>query len=106
MLSSFFSKGQYDLDGHHFKTEYNKSRDNVLLDVRTIAEYKSGSLSKALHADYFSPSFLQLIEQLQKDKTYFVFCRAGNRSSSAVNTMRKMGFNAYNLNGGIGEWPK
>lgn len=105
MLSSFFSKSEFDLDGYHFKNEYKKDKNNVLLDVRTGTEHDSGSLPSAINLDFLSSSFSSSAAALPKDKAYFVFCRSGSRSSSAVSMMRKMGYNAYNLVGGIGAWP-
>ena len=39
---------------------------------------------------------------MNKDKTYFVYCRSGNRSGQACKLMGDLGFkNLYNLSGGI-----
>ena len=105
MLSGFFSKSEYDLSGDYFKIEFKKSENNVLLDVRTPAEHNNASLPSALHIDFLDPSFSSSVGKLRKDKNYFVFCRSGSRSASAVSIMRKMGFEAFNLVGGIGAWP-
>ncbi|MFC3560222.1 rhodanese-like domain-containing protein [Pedobacter jamesrossensis] len=106
MISSFFSTGAYDLDGYHFKNELKKSGTGILLDVRTGSEYATGKLPSAVHIDYLGSSFATELAKLNKGKRYFVYCRSGNRSSSAVLEMRKLGFEAFSLAGGISAWPK
>lgn len=90
--------------GRVFRKEYESTPGAVLLDVRTIAEFKSGTLPKAVNLDIMSPGFQSNVAKLDKSKTYFVFCRSGNRSGQACKLMYKMGFDVRNLMGGIGEW--
>ncbi|MBD3749304.1 MAG: rhodanese-like domain-containing protein [Sphingobacteriales bacterium] len=106
MLDSFFSKDESDLDGYHFKREFEKATNKELLDVRTPAEFQSGNIPGSINLDVMSPNFVHEMEKLDKSKTYFVYCRSGNRSGNAVNMMKKAGFNAFNLIGGIGAWPR
>ncbi|MDZ7935825.1 MAG: rhodanese-like domain-containing protein [Emticicia sp.] len=78
----------------------------VILDVRTLAEHKQGGIDGAINIDIMESSFTQKVATLDKDKTYFVFCRSGNRSGSACEMMSKNGFkNLYNLSGGMMHWP-
>lgn len=90
--------------GRLFRKEYESTPGAVLLDVRTMAEFKSGTLPKAVNLDFMSPSFKSNVAKLDKSKTYFVFCRSGNRSGQACKMMYQMGFDVRNLTGGIGEW--
>lgn len=78
---------------------------SVVLDVRTQDEVNSGAIPGAINIDMFSPNFMQQIQQLDKSKTYLVYCRSGNRSRSACGAMASLGFDKlYNLIGGIGAW--
>jgi rhodanese-related sulfurtransferase len=78
----------------------------VILDVRTPAEFKQGAIKGAINIDIMGSSFNEKIAQLDKDKTYLVYCRSGNRSGSACSSMGKDGFkNIYNLSGGMMQWP-
>lgn len=106
MFNLFFKKKESDLDGQQFKTQYIAAKNNVLLDVRTAGECQSGSLLGAKNIDVMAGDFKTKIEKLDKSKTYFVFCRSGNRSGNAVSILEKSGFKAYNLVGGIGAFPK
>ena len=82
-----------------------RDNNNIVIDVRTDGEIAEGMIPGALHIDMFAPDFMQQIRNLEKDKTYLVYCRSGNRSSSACGAMASLGFkNVYNLIGGIGAW--
>lgn len=94
-----------NLPGNLFKQEYKASSNAVLLDVRTKGEVASGTLPGAKNVDFMSADFATKVAALDKSKTYFVFCRSGNRSGQACKTMFKMGFDVRNLMGGIGAYP-
>lgn len=98
---------KYDnLNGNTFKSKYEKASKATLLDVRTAAEFASGTLHTAINLDVTSSQFQQGLATLDKDTEYFVFCRSGNRSGSACDLMTAHGLKAYNLAGGINNWPK
>ncbi|OWY21426.1 rhodanese-like domain-containing protein [Sphingobacteriales bacterium UPWRP_1] len=102
-----FAKAETDLDGLTFKQQYlNDGADAVLLDVRTRDEFALGSIAGAKNIDFWANDFAAKIAALDKSKTYYLFCRSGNRSGKACNMMTSTGFKAYNLEGGIGAWPK
>lgn len=74
----------------------------VLVDVRTGPEWQTGSLEKALHIDYLSEKFLDTIENLDRKKTYYLFCRTGRRSIRTGVLMKNWGFEkVINLDGGL-----
>ena len=78
----------------------------VILDVRTEDEFNEGMILGALNIDiYKGQGFIYLIEELDKSKNYYVYCRSGARSSQACSIMNQMGFeNTFNLLGGMMEW--
>ena len=75
-----------------------------ILDVRTQGEFRSGYIPKAIHADISSSSFMQKIEQLDKSKTWLVYCLSGGRSARACSVMAEHGFKTINMRGGISSW--
>lgn len=82
-----------------------KNSSVVIVDVRTPAEYASGHLANAVNVDFESADFKSNVAQLDKAKTYAVYCRSGNRSGQAVKVMEDAGFtNLYDLDGGINDW--
>ena len=77
----------------------------ITLDVRTPGEYAEGHLEGAQLIDFQSGNFENEISSLDKNATYAVYCRSGNRSGQAVKVMHDAGFhNVYNLNGGVIDW--
>ena len=77
----------------------------VLLDVRTPGEYRSERIDGAVLVDYNSGNFRSELRALDREKTYLVYCRTGNRSNGALKVMREEGFrNLYHLEGGIVKW--
>lgn len=98
-------KNYTDLDGETFSQVINTDPDAVVIDVRTKAEYSSGHIPKAKNIDIMSGGFEQQIEMLDKQKSYYLYCRSGGRSSSAAAKMGTLGFrNVFNLVGGIGSY--
>jgi rhodanese-related sulfurtransferase len=77
----------------------------VILDVRTPAEFAEGFIEGARLIDFQSGNFENQIATLDKNSTYAVYCRSGNRSGQAVKVMQDAGFtNVFNMNGGVIEW--
>ena len=100
------TKAYKSLNGREFKEEYNNGKQPVLIDVRTAGEFACGSIPDAKNIDIMSADFQKQIASLDKSKNYFLFCRSGNRSAQACSIMAEQGFNAYNLKGGVGAWPR
>ena len=79
--------------------------DFVILDVRTPGEFRSERIDGAVLVDYNSGNFRSELRALDREKTYLVYCRTGNRSGGAVRAMKEEGFrNVYHLDGGIVNW--
>jgi len=95
-----------DLTKEEWVSELENDNNAVILDVRTLAEVEEGIIPNAIHIDiYMGQGFIYKLEELDKTKNYYVYCRSGNRSRQACSIMNRMGFeNAYNLMGGFMEW--
>ena len=77
----------------------------VILDIRTPGEYQSGHLKDAIMIDYYAKSFVDEIGRLDKQKSYLVYCRSGNRSARSMDLFRKLQFQKiYHLASGINGW--
>ncbi len=81
-------------------------KNAVILDVRSSEEFNSGKILNSINIDiYKGQGFVYLVDDLDKSKNFYVYCRSGARSGQACTVMNKMGIsNAYNLLGGIMEW--
>jgi rhodanese-related sulfurtransferase len=95
-----------DLTQEEWVEQLNNDANAVVLDVRTDAEVADGIIPNAIHIDiYKGQGFIDEVEDLDKTKSYYIYCRSGNRSGQACNIMEQLGFeNTYNLEGGMLEW--
>lgn len=82
------------------------NQDAIIIDVRTEDEFNEKRIPKAINVDIFKgQGFVYRIEELDKEKEYFVYCRSGARSENACNLMHQLGIEkTYNLVGGIMQW--
>ena len=79
----------------------------VVIDVRTPKEIGKGKISNAVEIDVKSKNFLEEIKQLDKNKSYLVYCRSGKRGKKACQIMLSEGFSdVVNLEGGYNMWSK
>ena len=77
----------------------------VLLDVRTAGEFYAAHIDGAINIDVEGMTFEGEIANLDKTKTYAIYCQSGRRSRIAVESMTKAGFTTlFNLDQGIGSW--
>jgi len=72
----------------------------VFLDVRLRSEYRNGSVSNSRNIPLY---LLRLkVKELEKDKSYVVFCDTGDRSAAAAFLLTESGFDVRALKGGLG----
>ena len=79
---------------------YQSASDAVLLDVRTVQEYREGHVPESKNVP------LQLIDSVtsivkNKETPLFVYCYSGSRSTQAVNALKRMGYTNVTNIGGI-----
>ncbi|MFK8007146.1 MAG: rhodanese-like domain-containing protein [Saprospiraceae bacterium] len=93
-----------NLSAEDFLSVIDSLQEVVIIDVRTENEYKFGHISDAVNIDYFAEDLLDKIENLEKGKNYFVYCRSGRRSIRVCTWMRNGGFDnqkIFNLDKGF-----
>lgn len=89
------------------ETQSDDNTEYTYLDVRTQEEVDAGVIPGSIHINYYDDNFEDQVAQLDKEKSYMVYCKSGGRSSKAVSKMKKLGFyNAYNMAGGYTKWKK
>ena len=88
--------------------DWNNQLDNdsVIIDVRTPEEFEIYRIPDSINIDFNNPVFfIEEIQKLNKDTSYFIYCRTGVRSANSCLLMKESGFDKiYNLLGGIVEW--
>ncbi|GAG74934.1 unnamed protein product [marine sediment metagenome] len=79
--------------------------DFVIIDVRTPKEFVGEHIENATNIDFYSEAFRDMLNNLDKNKTYLIYCKVGGRSGSALDIMAKLNFKeVYNILGGINLW--
>jgi rhodanese-related sulfurtransferase len=86
-------------------TQMINRQDAPVIDVREEAEFAKGHIVGARHMPLAQLEARAKELQKYKSKPVIVCCETGNRSSSAMATLKKLGFeNVYNLSGGYAGW--
>lgn len=87
-----------------FKT---KSANQTIIDIRTPQEFNQGHIEGAININYYNRNFIDQIAKYDKNQPIFIYCRSGNRTSSASKKAADFGFKEiYDLEGGILYWIK
>ena len=96
-----------NVDAQSFQTLLNR-KDYVLIDLRTNEEIsKKGMIPGALQIDYFASDSEKRIQQLDRKKTYLLYCAGGGRSMECAELMQKLGFRQLiNLEKGFDDWER
>ncbi len=101
-LKSLFKNDAYqNLPVVAFLDKLKTTPDAILLDVRTPSEVAAGKLQGAINIDFQGKTFYSEVCKLDKNTSYFIYCRSGVRSASACRKMHEVGFTKlFNLSGG------
>ncbi len=64
----------------------------IIVDVRTKEEYNESHVKSSINIPYDE---IDEKTTLDKNKTIIVYCRSGDRSSKAYNTLKELGYDVY-----------
>ena len=102
VIFSFFSDTHDFADPIQMKDLVSKGA--LLLDVRSLSEFKSGHIRGAVNIPVDEIQD-KMGEVVAKDKNIVVYCHSGTRSARAQKILQNKGYlHVYNL-GGIRRWP-
>ncbi|NNC81976.1 MAG: rhodanese-like domain-containing protein [Flavobacteriales bacterium] len=94
-----------NLDQEEWKSG-SESPHATIIDVRTAEECEEGIVAGARLLDIYRPDeFMAALAEMDKEASYYLYCRSGNRSGQACMIMESQGFkDVNNLEGGMMEW--
>ena len=96
------------LSPRQFKSMLERSGNDanvVLLDIRTPREFASGHIAGAVLIDYYSSDFVDRLKALDRQKTFLIYCRSGNRTGKSLAIFEKLGFkHVFHLEKGLIGW--
>ena len=71
----------------------------IALDLRSRHAYQAWHVPDALHLDFFEA--LRSYQSFTPDRTYVLYCEVGQKSAHLAELMRRAGFRAHHIRGGI-----
>lgn len=97
-------KGDLEMISYDEFDDFVKEHNAIILDVRTPKEYESGAIENAVNINV--DDLRAELSNLDKDRTYAVYCQVGLRGYLANRILKNHGFKVVNLNGGYNLWSK
>tara|TARA_B100001996_G_scaffold382894_1_gene376178 strand:- start:3967 stop:4281 length:315 start_codon:yes stop_codon:yes gene_type:complete len=86
------------------KQKLVQKEDFLFIDVREKDELAIASIDGATHIPLMT--LPQKVEELDKTKETVIMCHSGVRSAQACLYLDTLGFDTYNVEGGIHAWSK
>ena len=100
----FDTRSINEYSASEIKKMLKASNNILLLDVRTLKEYKSGAIKSSIHIPLHEiPAKFDQLKKFQS-KEIICYCQSGSRSISAAIKLKKLGFNSSNMKGGYSTW--
>jgi rhodanese-related sulfurtransferase len=96
-----FSDTEFDLEPGRVK-ELVEAGEAQLVDVREPYEWEAGRIAGAKHIEL--EHLAGQADAIEKEKPVIFQCRLGRRSALATDAFRAVGYDAYNMRGGIQAW--
>lgn len=95
-----------NVDEAYILIQNNTENQNfIILDIRTTEEYENEHIQNSIMIDFYSETFENELDELDKNKTYLIYCRTGRRTGLTLDIMKELGFiEVYNMAGGITQW--
>ena len=92
-------------DAYNLIQNNAENQNFIILDIRTKEEYESGNIKNSTMIDFYSDTFENKLDKLDKNKIYLIYCRTGRRTGLTMDLMEELGFlEVYNMIGGINQW--
>lgn len=99
------AQNKTEVNSKAVSTMLQKDGKLVVLDVRTLEEYKAGHIKGAINIDIRQDNAFSKIDKLNRNAKYIVYCRTNHRSGIAVDHMMQSGFkNVYQMMDGFPGW--
>ncbi|SFE97764.1 rhodanese-like domain-containing protein [Alteribacillus iranensis] len=91
-----------EVDMKELKKKLKNEKDVEIIDVRENEEVAQGKIPGAHHIPL--GQIPGRVNEIDKNKHYYMVCRSGNRSGKAAMFLSEKGYNVTNVNGGMLEW--
>jgi rhodanese-related sulfurtransferase len=99
MADHFFHADDVDVSPERLSERLGEVQ---LVDVREGYEWEAGRIAGARHIEI--ERVASQAPTLDRDKPVVFYCRLGARAGMVANGFRRVGFDAYSLDGGVTAW--
>lgn len=97
-------RGVVHVSVHDVKAMLDTRQKPLIIDVREPSEFQSGHIPGAVNIPL--GTLEKGVGSLDKQKPILLICRSGNRSISAYQRLKALGFTSLaNVDGGMLRWP-
>jgi rhodanese-related sulfurtransferase len=103
LIASELRKGGKSLSSRELTALIN-SEQGLVLDVRGQKDFSAGHIAGALHIPYEKLASRMAELEKHKSKTLVVVDAVGQHAGSVSRELKKAGYNAAKLSGGIASW--
>ncbi len=101
------SQGNWQVSADDVASWINlKKTDFLVVDVRTVEEYKAGHIPGAIFIPYSEILKPESLQKLPKDKKIVLVCFTGHSQSLPLLGLRVLGYDAYSMAFGYAAWIK
>ena len=78
-----------DLDQDKWLKKFNHSKNSKIIDVRTPQEFQEFRIPNSVNVDFYDPqNFIKKITPLDKEASYFLYCKSGARSYNSCSIVQ------------------
>jgi phage shock protein E len=103
--TSISDQSPYLIDAQTGKIMLDSDPNIILVDVRTLAEYREIRIPGSLLLPLSTLASSATSSLPDKNAIIIIYCRSGNRSADAVSILHGMGYTKLYDMGGIIDWP-
>lgn len=104
-IISFVTIAQKIISNQEAFENLHKDSTIQLIDVRTLNEYENKHIKNAINIDWRDQNiFTKQLNNLDKNRPVYIYCLSGGRSNQAASKLKAMGYDVYDIQGGIAKW--
>lgn len=103
-MSGIFGSRTGNLSMKDAQAELERDKGIVLIDVRTVEEYRDSHIKGAINIPLHLVPAMMAEKVPNRKARIFVYCLSGGRSSQAAGWMRQNGYDDVTNIGGITAW--
>lgn len=103
--NSTYGEGWYYVMRTNLVSLLNQNNGSVfVLDVRLAPDYQAGHIASAVNVPFPNMTAALAAGEIPANKIIVVVCYVGESAGSTMTVLRLLGYNAYDLEGGMAAW--